>query len=129
MGRKQQNNRFLFKEKRHLIKFYSFVLFCFVLCFSNTHDAPENAKLTVGFELPGDMLAFGVTPGNGWVLTREAFVAGTNNLEVSARWAGCCACCCGDEGLFLTKVNVKKGDLGIFLAGGYGMIEVCLKTV
>ncbi len=39
-------------------------------------------KLTVGFDTPGDMLSFGVTPGHGWVLTKGAFVAGTPNLKV-----------------------------------------------
>jgi len=83
-------------------------------------------KVTVGFELPGDMLSFGVTRGQGWLLTRAAFVAGSTNLKVSASFAGCATCCCTDEGAFLTSVTIDEEaseDNGMFLAGSYGMIE------
>jgi len=83
-------------------------------------------KLTVGFETPGDMLAFAVTPSHAWCLTKSAFVAGTNNLKVSSKFAGCLACCCTDEGPFLTTVEINpesNTQAGIFLAGSYGMLE------
>jgi len=93
-------------------------------CCFNTFTANTNGqKVTVGFELPGDLMAFGVTPKNGWVVTSTAFVAGTSNLKVACRFSSCLACCCGDEAVFLTKVSVDEGDQAVFLAGGYGMIE------
>jgi uncharacterized protein (TIGR00266 family) len=79
-------------------------------------------KVTFGFELPGDMLPFLVKPGEGWVLTRKAFVCGTENCVVSARFAGCLACCFSGEGPFLTKVTVPAGE-GMFFAGAYGALE------
>jgi uncharacterized protein (AIM24 family) len=83
-------------------------------------------KLTVGFENPGDMLAFAVTPSHPWCLTKAAFVAGTANLKVSCKFAGCLTCCCTDEGPFLTTVEIdpeSQTQSGIFLAGSYGMLE------
>jgi len=82
-------------------------------------------KVTFGFDTPGDMLAFGVSPGQGWLLTTGAFIAGTENLVVSSKFGGCYACCCAEEGPFLTTVNVDKdkGGNGVFLAGSYGMLE------
>jgi len=85
-----------------------------------------NGKLTVGFETPGDMLAFAVTPQHAWCLTKGAFVAGTSNLKVSSKFAGCAVCCCTDEGPFLSTVEIDKESQtqsGIFLAGSYGMLE------
>lgn len=48
---------------------------------------------------------------------------GTDNVVISARFAGCCACCASDEGAFLTRVTLNSddpNDMGIFMAGGYG---------
>jgi len=83
-------------------------------------------KLTVGFETPGDMLAFAVTPSHAWALTKAAFVAGTSNLKVSSKFAGCIPCCFTDEGPFLTTVEIdpeSQTQSGIFLAGSYGVLE------
>lgn len=82
-----------------------------------------NQKVAIGTKLPGDVMAFGITPGNGFVFTYDAFVAGSANLAVSTRFSGCCACDCADEAPFLTKVTVDDGDMGIVIGGGYGMIE------
>jgi len=79
-------------------------------------------NVTVGLTLPGDMIPFEVTPGNGWVLSRKAFVSGTSNLIVTSRFAGCAAACFGGEGPFLTKVYCTQGK-GVFLAGNYGSLE------
>jgi uncharacterized protein (AIM24 family) len=79
-----------------------------------------------GFKLPGDMLAFGITADFPWLLKAESFVAGTDNLIVSADFAGCGACCCTEMGPFVTTVRIdpdKGGDQGVFLAGGYGFLE------
>jgi uncharacterized protein (AIM24 family) len=92
-------------------------------CMNNFSGA---GNLTVGFENPGDMLAFAVTPQFGWVLTKSAFVAGTSNLHVSSKFAGCCVCCCTDQGPFLTTVTIEPESgtqSGVFLAGSYGMLE------
>jgi uncharacterized protein (AIM24 family) len=83
-------------------------------------------KISVGFENPGDMLAFGVTKEYPWLLTKSAFVAGTTNLKVSASFAGCLPCCCTDEGPFLTTIEIdpeSQTSQGVFLAGSYGMLE------
>jgi uncharacterized protein (AIM24 family) len=93
-------------------------------CCLNTYVGSDaNQKLSVGFQLPGDLMAFGVSPDNGWVFTYDAFIAGTDNLLVSSRFSSCCACLCGDESMFLSTVQVKKSEMGVVLAGGYGMIE------
>lgn len=93
-------------------------------CCLNTYIANgENQKVSVGFELPGDMLAFGVTDSSRWVFTYDSFIAGTDNLDISARFSACCACICADTSAFLTTVSIKNGQMGVVLAGSYGMIE------
>ena len=50
-----------------------------------------------------------------------------NLIQVGAKFSGCCACCCTDEGPFLTTVDIMddaEEDSGIFMAGSYGMLEV-----
>lgn len=89
-------------------------------CFVNTFTGP--GRITFGFKEPGDLLPFVVTPGNGWLLTREAFISGTPNCKITAGFPGCLACCCSGEGLFMTKVLVKDQSTGVFFAGGYGEI-------
>jgi uncharacterized protein (AIM24 family) len=84
-------------------------------CF-NTFSGP--GFVTFGFDEPGDMLAFGVTPESSWILNAGAFIAGSTNLEVSSQCSGCSAICLGEE-LFFTKVTVENG-VGVFFAGGYG---------
>ena len=92
-------------------------------CFNDYTGTGSNQKVSVGFQLPGDIMAFGVSPKSGWVFTYDAFVAGTDNLRVSSRFSGCCACAVADESTFLTTVTVDDGSVGVVLAGGYGMIE------
>jgi len=78
-------------------------------------------SVSFSFKLPGDMLPFGVTPGLGWILTAGAFICGTDNVQVSSRFAGCFACCCAGEAPFLTQITVANGN-GMFYAGGYGAL-------
>jgi len=93
-------------------------------CCFNTYVGNEaNQKVTVGFELPGDMLAFGVADNSKWVFTFDAFIAGTDNLNISARFSSCLACLCADTSVFVTTVGVPSGQMGVVLAGSYGMIE------
>jgi uncharacterized protein (AIM24 family) len=70
------------------------------------------------------MLPFGVTPGAGWIVAAGSFICGTNNIQVTARFAGCFACCCGGMPPFITKITVKEDskDPGMFYCGGYGAI-------
>jgi len=106
---------------------------CFAACARTCSGEPccfnmfsGSGKVSFGFDTPGDMLSFGVHEGNGWLLTSGAFIAGTDNLVVSSKFGGCLACCCADEGPFLTTVNVDKdapNKNGVFLAGSYGMLE------
>jgi len=89
-------------------------------CCMNTFTGP--GKVSFGFHLPGDMLPFAVTPGNGWIICRSSYVVGSQNLIVSSRFAGCSAMCFGGEGAFMTKVTVADGK-GMFFAGNYGSLE------
>lgn len=93
-------------------------------CFNTfTNSTQQNRLLTVGYNDPGDLLSFGVTQGNGWILTKDAFVAGTDNLSVSGKCIGCCACMFSGEGAFLTHVKLMKdAQAGVFLAGNYGAL-------
>jgi len=88
-------------------------------CCFNTYSG--DGKVGLGTPLPGDVMTFAVTPDSGWILSKGAFIAGTNNLRVSARFAGCCACMFSGEGPFLTRVTTND-PYGMFYAGGYGAI-------
>jgi len=79
-------------------------------------------EISFGFDLPGDMLPFAVTPGQGWIISSGSFICGTPNSIVSARWAGCSTCVCGGEGAFLTRVFSSGGN-GLFYAGGFGQLQ------
>jgi len=86
---------------------------------------PGPGRVTFGFKLPGDMLPFGVMPGEGWIVAPGAFVAGTENIDVSARFAGCFACCCGGvQRPWVVRITVAEGNAnpGVFWAGGYGAL-------
>jgi uncharacterized protein (TIGR00266 family) len=96
---------------------------CLNTYIGNSSDNNKKDKVSVGFELPGDIMAFGVTNNNGWVFTYDAFIAGTNNLQISSRFSSCCACMFADQSVFLTTCKVKEGEMGVVLAGSYGMIE------
>jgi uncharacterized protein (AIM24 family) len=86
----------------------------------NTYQG--GSKIGFGFTLPGDMMSFGVTPGNGWILSQGAFVAGSKNLSVSGKFTGCCSAAAG-EGWFMTHVHCDDSKSnGMFFAGGYGSI-------
>lgn len=95
-------------------------------CFNifENKDQQTQRKLAIGFNDPGDLLSFGVSKGNGWVLTRNAFLAGTDNLRVTGRCIGCCACLFSGEGPFLTRVTLKDEEQGpgMFIAGSYGAL-------
>jgi uncharacterized protein (AIM24 family) len=79
-------------------------------------------EIAFGFDLPGDMLPFAVTPGQGWIISAGSFICGTTNAIVTARWSGCLTCLCGGEGAFMTKVYSSGGN-GLFYAGGFGQLQ------
>jgi len=79
-------------------------------------------KVSFGRHLPGDLLPFAVTPGNGWIISRQSYVCGSFNCVVSSRFAGCGMMLCGGEGAFLTKVTTLEGQ-GMFFGGNYGSLE------
>lgn len=95
-------------------------------CCLNTYTAPSKGGMVgLGFPLPGDLVPFACAPGGaGWILSKGAFVAGTDNLKISARFAGCCAAAASGEGPFLTRVVCKPDATspGMFYAGGFGAI-------
>jgi len=92
-------------------------------CCQNEFKGPPNGgKVSFGLDLPGDLLPFAVTPDHGWIISRKSFLCGSDNIKVSARFAGCLACCCSGEGTFLTRITVEKGR-GMFFAGNYGSLE------
>lgn len=43
-------------------------------------------------------------------------------MQVSAKFAGCCVCLFGGEGMFLTHIKSTSGT-ALFYAGGYGQIQ------
>jgi uncharacterized protein (AIM24 family) len=89
----------------------------------NTYTGPGRAGFSL--QVPGDLACFAVVPGGGWITSRDAFVAGTQNLKISARFAGCCASQFAGEGTFLTRVSIEKpqeSQFGMFYAGGFGAI-------
>jgi uncharacterized protein (AIM24 family) len=65
----------------------------------------------------------GLSLSNRSAFAPRSFICGTSNLNVSARFAGCCACLFSDEGPFLTKVTCENNAPGIFYAGGFGAIK------
>jgi len=86
---------------------------------------PGPGKVTFGPKLPGDMLPFGVLPTEGWIVSTGAFVAGTDNIQVSAKFGGCFACFCGG---FMTPwlvhitLNPESQQPGVFWGAGYGAL-------
>jgi len=92
-------------------------------CCLNKYAGP--GKVTVGFDLPGDILPFAAVRGRGWIMTDDAFVCGTTNTIVDGRFSGCAMMCCGGEGTFLTHVHTRADDerAALFYAGGYGQIQ------
>jgi len=90
-------------------------------CCMNTYTGV--GKVGFHYPLPGDLMSFGVTPGNGWILAKGAFISGSKELKVNARFAGLCACFFSGEGPFLTHVECDQGGApGMFFAGGFGSI-------
>lgn len=89
-------------------------------CCQNKYTGPGNVAF--GFDLPGDILPFYVTPEQGWMMSSGAFIAGSSNLTVSGKFPGCSVCCCGGEGMFITEISVEEGA-GMFYAGDYGAIQ------
>jgi len=90
-------------------------------CCQNTFNGP--GKVSFGYDLPGDMMPFGVTENEAWILTAKAFVAGSANIHVDSRFTGCTACCCGREGSFFTLVKCTPGTgPGLFFAAGFGAV-------
>lgn len=90
-------------------------------CCMNTYTG--KGKVGLGFTLPGDMVCFRVEQDKGWMISEGAFVCGSSNLKISAKWAGCCAGA-ADEGTFLTTVKIDDDSkVGAFYAGGYGGIN------
>lgn len=93
-----------------------------------TNNDGANRKISIGFNDPGDLLTFGVGPRNGWILNRNAFLAGTDNLTVTSRCIGCCSGALSGEGMFLTRVHLSEeseqqgNTQGVFVAGGFGAI-------
>lgn len=92
-------------------------------CCMNTYSGEGLAVLS--FVLPGQVVHFLVNPGTGWIFSRGAFIAGSDGLTVTARFAGCCASIFSGEGMFLTKVSLPEdaSQPGQCWAGGYGAID------
>jgi uncharacterized protein (AIM24 family) len=85
----------------------------------NTYTGPGNVAFSM--KLPGDILPFGVGPGQDWVINAGSFIAGTENIKVSCKFSGCTACTCGGEDPFITHISCEEGN-GMFYAGGYGKL-------
>ena len=68
------------------------------------------------------MLSFAVSPGTGWILTKGAFVAGTQNVNVGSKFMGCCAPKIVGESAWMVKVTCDE-PMGMFWAGSFGEIQ------
>jgi uncharacterized protein (AIM24 family) len=93
-----------------------------------TNNSEVDRKISIGFNDPGDLLTFGVSQGNGWILNRNAFLAGTDNLTITSRCMGCCAGPVSGEGMFVTRVHISEEAIqqgqgqGVFVAGSFGAL-------
>ncbi|MES1908152.1 MAG: hypothetical protein MHM6MM_001138 [Cercozoa sp. M6MM] len=96
-------------------------------CLSGEHlcinEFTGPGRVAFGDILPGDLLPFAVTPGNGWIMNQGAFVAATSNVCISARCPCCIGHIVGGEGVMLTLATVTDGGVGVVFGGGYGAIE------
>jgi len=92
-------------------------------CCNNKFSGP--GEVAFGYDLPGDMLPFGVTAENGWIVSAGSFVCSTENVRVTSRFAGCSVCLCFPcigEGPFLTKIVSESGP-GIAWMSGFGELK------
>lgn len=97
-------------------------------CCQNTFEGP--GVVGFGYNLPGDILPFVVTPASPWIISKGMFVCGDSTVTVGAKFKGCalcldCFCCAGQclgEGPFLTHVTTEA-SAAVFYAGGYGEIQ------
>jgi uncharacterized protein (TIGR00266 family) len=88
--------------------------------FVNTFTGP--GKITFAPGIPGDIVPLSVSPSTGgWILSKDAFLAGTPDLDISSKSGGFKSLF-GGEGLFLTHVSAKEVE-GLFFAAGYGAIQ------
>lgn len=90
-------------------------------CCFNTYTGP--GRVTFGFNLPGQILPFVVTPETGWIFTPGAFIAGSPSIRVGGKFPGLCACLFSGEsdgGLMMTRVTSEEPAL--IFAGGFGDI-------
>ncbi|MCG3218919.1 MAG: TIGR00266 family protein, partial [Candidatus Heimdallarchaeota archaeon] len=87
--------------------------------FQNTFTGPGMVAFNSLF--PGDILPLDISPDLGWILTKDAYIAGTESVFVSAKWGGFKSMF-GGEGLFLTYLKAKEFK-GLAFTGSYGAIQ------
>lgn len=86
--------------------------------FQNTFTGP--GRIAFANSLPGDIIKLDVQ--QPWLLSRDAFIAGTLNMEISSKWGGMKSIF-GGEGGFLTHISSNDGMAGLIFAGSYGYIN------
>ena len=68
-------------------------------------------QLALGAAPIGDIMKFDVTPGQGWIIERSAYLASTDQVDLDVRWEGFSRGLFG-QGLFMVKTS-GSGDLFI----------------
>ncbi|MHA2503321.1 MAG: TIGR00266 family protein [Candidatus Kariarchaeaceae archaeon] len=86
--------------------------------FQNTFTGP--GKITFANSLPGEIIPLEIN--QPWLLSRDAYMAGSPHLEISSKWGGAKSLF-GGEGAFLTHISSPDGESGVVFAGGYGYIK------
>ncbi|MFX1514527.1 MAG: TIGR00266 family protein [Promethearchaeota archaeon] len=91
--------------------------------FQNFFSLPEGAPpgmVAFAHGAPGDIIHLHLNQGEEWILSKDAYIAGTPSIEVTSKFGGAKGIL-GAEGAFMTKIMASAdGDVWI---GGYGYLE------
>ena len=87
--------------------------------FVTTYTAPsQGGFVDVAARLPGDLSAFDVTSGAGWIIQKGSWLASANGVNTDAKWGGFTNMF-GSEGGFMVHASGE----GQILVGCYGALE------
>lgn len=90
--------------------------------FQNIFTGP--GSITLAPQMPGDIIDLEIAPDVGWIVQKDAYIAGSPTIEVSSKWGGFKSIL-GGEGAFLTHLSVEDDvvEKGLVFLGGFGSIE------
>lgn len=87
--------------------------------FQNMFHGP--GKVVFAPVLPGVIKKFDIAPGAGWIFQKDAYLAGSPNLEISSKWGGFKSMLSG-KGAFLTHISAPE-SYGVAFVSAYGAIQ------